>query len=713
MDGARVTGARLDGRGSPAAPAATRGVASRRRGGRPVAAAMRSGRGPGSWQGAAALTAYLAMGLAWFWPAWASPATTFVGSHGDTDQFMWFLGWLPYAVSHLQSPLISHQVYLPEGVNLAWNTSVPLLSAALAPVTELLGTVFAYNVFATAGPALSACCAYLAFSRYTGRPAAFAGAAFFGFSPYVAAQSLGHPDLTFLASAPLLMIVLDRLFLTQRRPAWVDGVLLGLVAGAQLLVAEDVLADEAIAVAVTVAVLVLAAPRAVPPRLIHTVKALAVSLVVFGAIAAWPLSVQFLGPGPITHAVHTPGVYVSDLASFAVPTAMMHFAPPSAVSLTSRFTGNLSEWGSYLGVPMLVLLLVAALSSILRPAGTSRRAMLVPIAIALVLEVLSMGPTLHVAGRVTSLPLPWALVGGLPVARDILPSRLSPLADLIVGLVLAQFLDRAFSPVAGGRQAPVAGGRQAPVAGGRQAPVAGGRQAPVAGGRQGPHGDHRRHRRSPVLAAGAAGLAGLSLAAVLPAFPALSPGAAYLTTKSHVPAAFANRSLCSVPGHVVMVVPLISERVMHWQQVSGYCFSMPGGYLLRATRDRLPVPATRGGASRPAGGPATRGGPSPPAGGPPPVPPGSPSIQPASIPLLTDIVAFYHGGTLPALTPPVRAIFTGDLRSLGVGAIVLAPLHRRPGMAAWLSGIAGHGPRREGSLLVWRTGTGAIPGPTR
>ena len=38
--------------------------------------------------------------------------------------FMWALKWWPHAIAHLQNPLISHDVWTPQGLNLARATSV-------------------------------------------------------------------------------------------------------------------------------------------------------------------------------------------------------------------------------------------------------------------------------------------------------------------------------------------------------------------------------------------------------------------------------------------------------------------------------------------------------------------------------------------------------------------------------------------------------------
>ena len=67
-------------------------------------------------------------------------------------------------------------------------------------------------------------------------------------------QSVGHLAQVLIMSAPLLLVLLDRLLVVQSGKAWLDGLLLGLLAWAQLLTGEEVLAMEAVTAAIAVAV---------------------------------------------------------------------------------------------------------------------------------------------------------------------------------------------------------------------------------------------------------------------------------------------------------------------------------------------------------------------------------------------------------------------------------------------------------------------------
>jgi hypothetical protein len=61
--------------------------------------------------------------------------------------------------------------------------------------------------------------------------------------------------------------------------------------------------------------------------------------------------------------------------------------------------------------------------------------------LALGLAVLSLGPRLHVAGRITRVHLPRRAVEVVPVVNDLLPNRLMLYVFLLAGLLVATFAD--------------------------------------------------------------------------------------------------------------------------------------------------------------------------------------------------------------------------------------------------------------------------------
>jgi hypothetical protein len=474
----------------------------------------------------AALLTYLALAVWYFRLTWAAPRRATVGVYGDPWLFVWFLKWDQLSLAHAHSPLVTAYLNVPGRVNLMWNTSVVVPGLLFAWVTAALGPVFTFNLLMTLALALSAWSAFLVFRRYVAsQVAAGVGGLLYGFSPYMVGHALGHLHLVLAVTPPLVLALLDEILVRQRTaPAWL-GVALGVLAAGQLLTAEELLASELLVATAALALLVVLYGRHVRAHVAYTARAMAVAAVVCLALAAWPLYVQFTGPGRPHTSIQPPGVAVTDLANLVVPTRLQQFAPAGAVALSDRFTGNLSEWDGYLGLPLLVLLAGVAVRWWRRP--------LVRVAslLALGLAILSLGPRLHVAGRVTRVHLPWRAVEAVPVVYDLLPNRLMLYVFLLAGLLVAVFAD--------------AVGRLA-----------------------------ERRRR----ALGTAALV-LALVPLLPRSPAPS-------TSLAVPPFFTQAVRRIPQGGVSLVAPFAhyppSVAPMLWQAQSGMRFRMPEGYFVGA-----------------------------------------------------------------------------------------------------------------------------------
>ncbi len=387
-----------------------------------------------------ALLGFLGLSVLLFAESWRAPATSVAGAGTeDIGIIVWFLRWVPFALGHAENPLITTYLNAPQGVNSMWNASMPVAGLAMWPFTSSLGPIFSYNLLVTLAVALSAWCAFLAARRYVESPlAATLAGLLYGFSPYMIAQSQGHLHVTLAFIPPLMLLVFDEIVVRQRRSAPWMGVLLGLLAASQLLLAEEVLATEALCAMLGVALLITLYPQRLRPHRPHALAALGVAAAVFLTLAAVPIGFQFFGPQHVTGAVQIRNAYVSDLLGFVVPTARQQFAPAAAVRLSQGFSGYSSEWDAYLGVPLIGLLVYVSVRFWTRP--------LVRVAatLMLMLAVLSLGTTLHIAGQWTAVPV-GALALMAPLLRRVIPVRfgLYVFPATWVGLAAAPILSSA------------------------------------------------------------------------------------------------------------------------------------------------------------------------------------------------------------------------------------------------------------------------------
>jgi hypothetical protein len=368
---------------------------------------------------------------------WRSPTTwTLGGGLGDPGVFIWFLRWTPFAAGRQISPFWSDWLNHPGGVNLMWNTWVPLPGVVLAPLTHAFGPVLSLNVLLTLAYGLSAWSAYLAIRRYVpNHGAAAAGGLVYGFSPAMVGHA-HHPNLILVFLLPWLFVLVDEVVVRQwHSPVWL-GVILGLVATAQLLIGEELLVATGLLAGVLVVFLALLRPREVPGHLGRSLAAVAVSLLVFAPLAYLPLKAQLTGPARVHSDITPEHRGSSDLLAVVTPNRLSAIAPAAAIRLGDRFTGTRE---TYLGVP----LLLAALAVLV----ARRRSLVVQAGFAMLVVglLLSLGASLRVGGRPTGVMLPWTAVESVPLVQNMVPSRLAVFTALFAGLLLAAAVDGLWS----------------------------------------------------------------------------------------------------------------------------------------------------------------------------------------------------------------------------------------------------------------------------
>jgi hypothetical protein len=473
---------------------------------------------------AAVLASHLGLALFVTW-SWWTPLGGRISTVNAPDSvlFAWLLRSTPHALGRGELPLYSGLLNAPTGVNLMWNNGMVLPGVLFAPVTAVFGGLGAVTVITTVGLAGSAAAAFGCLRALDVRlPPAALGGALFGFSPAMLAQAVGgHPNLVFNVLVPVMLLLALRVLTGEGlRPA----VLLGLTAGAQILIGEEVLFDTGVVVALLLLVLVIGRPREALARARAVAGRSALALGVFVLVAGGPLAFQLFGPLPQTGSPFTTSYFSTDLANHVVPTQLQAFASAASVAGSTRFPGGLEERTAYLGWPLLVLAVAAAV--LMRRDVRVRTSLL----LALLVAVLALGDELTVDGRGSGVPLPWALVTQLPGFEHVLANRFAIFTAGLLGAGIAFALDAVADRPPAAR-----------------------------------------------LAAGSA-----ALLALVPLVPAPFPADDAPVT----PAYFARGAACS--GGTLLVLPYPGPRTtapMLWQQAAGLSFAMPGGYFIGPAAD--------------------------------------------------------------------------------------------------------------------------------
>ncbi len=353
-----------------------------------------------------------------------------VGYGPDPSLFIWDLKWWPQSILSGLDPLHAAVVYAPEGFDTALATSIAAPSLLLAPLTQAVGPLPAYNVLVILIPALNGLAAYL-LCREASRVfwPALAGGYLFGFSTYVLGQSLGHPNLSLVACPPLIAYLALR---RGRGSIGTTAFVACLVAllSFQFLTSSEVFMTMTLMGAATYGLALLLFP-AERPAILGLARPILIAYLLTAVLVS-PVLVSLLTTNlNLTHI--DPYVYSTDPLNLVVPTRIS-LGGASLAGVGDRLTGNLAESGAYLGVPLLLVLLLFGWQ---RRRDRLARLLLAAFAVAL---LAALGPRLNVLGTSTALRLPWTVLLHLPLVRYALPDRVIVYAWLALAVIVSLWL---------------------------------------------------------------------------------------------------------------------------------------------------------------------------------------------------------------------------------------------------------------------------------
>jgi hypothetical protein len=362
--------------------------------------------------------------------AFAHFGSTTIGYGPDPPLFIWDLKWWPQAILDGLNPLHTSVAYAPEGFDTTLVASMAAPSIVMAPVTQLAGPLVSYNVLTILAPAVNGWAAYL-LCRTAGARfwAALAGGYLFGFSTYVLGQSLGHPFISLVAMVPLALYLVLRHLQQSLSGRWL---VVGLVA---VLTFQFLTSSEVFLTMTMVGAAVLCLAFGLLPEkrtsLLATTKLIVIAYVITGLLVSPYLIATLTAHQTLSHI--EPLYYSADPINLVVPTRIT-LGGGALQAIGERFTGNLSENGTYFGVPLLLVLALFAWQR-----RRDRIAILLVGAFAIAI-LAALGPRLNLLGSATQIRLPWALFLHLPVTKYVLPERIVVFAWLALSLVVALWL---------------------------------------------------------------------------------------------------------------------------------------------------------------------------------------------------------------------------------------------------------------------------------
>ncbi len=219
------------------------------------------------------LVVYLAAGIALTWPRTAYLWRHLLPETRDTSGYVWDLWWTAHQVAHLSNPWFTNHMAAPVGIQLGFDTTMPLAGLIMTPVTLAFGPSASFDVLTILVPGLTCYLMYRAARLWLAEPGAIAAGALFGLSSMLAWQDWQH--LNIALGTMFLPMTLEAAVRLRRRPGARQGVILGAVLGASLLVNQE---------SAVMAVLLLAA--ALLPWLIRHPASARLRALGWGALAA-------------------------------------------------------------------------------------------------------------------------------------------------------------------------------------------------------------------------------------------------------------------------------------------------------------------------------------------------------------------------------------------------------------------------------------------
>jgi hypothetical protein len=391
--------------------------------------------GRGGWAFLAYLVlAFLFLGI----PVAAHPERDVVGGlFTDPQIFVWSFAWWPHAILHGLNPFFTHQIFAPDGFNLTWATSVPVLAVAFAPITLLFGPVLAYNVASILMPALAAWTAFLLCRRVT-RGAAWpslAGGYLFGFSTYILAAELTHIFSAGVFLFPVAALLVLK-FVDSELTPWAFALWLGLLLAAQLLISTELVFVLTVALGVALVLAIILVPASRRPILCMLVPL--AGAYAFAAVLTAPF-LYYVATGLDFRAPTGAHVFVADLLNLVVPT-MASLGGWWTKSIAAHFPANDSERGTYLGIPLLVIVAFFAWDRRRSPGG---RWLVVTFLVAI---FAALGSWLTVNGKELLVLYPGAWLAAKPLFKQAMPVRLMVFAALAAAVMTAVWAASSRSP---------------------------------------------------------------------------------------------------------------------------------------------------------------------------------------------------------------------------------------------------------------------------
>jgi hypothetical protein len=376
---------------------------------------------------------------------WINPAGRVAPLYsGDPAQVQFFLAHSVRVVLHGEYPFFTNRLNYPDGVNMMANTAILALGIPMVPVTLLFGPAISFVLLVTLGLAGTASAWYYVLSRHmvSSVPlAAVVGGWVCGFSPAMLSHANWHPNIV---SQFLLPFILWRVIaLTRSRHFFRDGAVLALLVACQAFINEEILLFTALASGVFLLAVLVQQPRRWASAWRPLAGGLAVCAVIVVALLAYPLYIQFAGPQAYHGLSDTVRNYGNDIAGFFTPgSATLGGNQRANVDLAPNYSEENAFFGWGLALLSVGIVLWLWRQMLVRALAFT----------GLFFAVLSLGERVTYWGRPIARG-PWEWLVKLPLLDAVVPTRFGLITTVVLGLLLALAVAKAWQLDFGNRRA--------------------------------------------------------------------------------------------------------------------------------------------------------------------------------------------------------------------------------------------------------------------
>jgi hypothetical protein len=222
------------------------------------------------------LAGYLAAGIAVTWPRAAYLVQGRLPNYLDVTSYVWDLWWVAHQVTHLGNPFVTHNMAAPAGIQLGFDTLIPLLGLVMTPVTLAFGPSASLSLLTIAVPGLACYAMYRAARLWLRSQAgAIAAGAFFGLSSMLDWQDWYHLQIS--AGVVLLPVTLEAAVRLRRSGRPRQAVVLGLILGASVLINQETAVMALILAALVIVPWLLRSPARLRPLALGALVAFVVA----------------------------------------------------------------------------------------------------------------------------------------------------------------------------------------------------------------------------------------------------------------------------------------------------------------------------------------------------------------------------------------------------------------------------------------------------